>query len=576
MPPAWLPACLLALLLAVAAPLRAEAPPAALSPDTHQLDLLPHLSVLEDPSAAWSLDAVRDGPPSTGFTPLGEHTASFGYTRSAYWLRARLRNDGPARREWVLRQSYALLDHVEVHVVRADGPREQWASGDRLPFASRPIAHRDYLFPFALEAGEQVDVFVRARSEGPVNVELDLYDPAALVPALAAENLALGALFGSFALLALGTLLLLAFVRDEAFAYYMAYIGGYAAYMAVFNGLAYQYVWPASPAFAAVAQVVLLMLALHFLLLFARSLLRVRGLSRGLDFAYLALQTLVFALMVASPFFSYGLLVKPITATVGASILMVIAFGIAGHRAGQRSARWFLLAWSAFLGGVLLYLLKSVGLLPHNALTQYGFQIGTVFEFVLLTVALGVRVREIRHESRTDSLTGLANRSRYDELMPLAFARHRATGEPLSLLVLDVDHFKRINDGQGHAAGDRTLEAVAQALRQTTPAPFEVCRYGGEEFVVVMPGAPLDEALALAERLRQAVSGEHAGAAVTLSAGVASTQDHPFADPRGLFRAADEALYTAKRSGRDRVLAWRGPGVVAGPGGDMAATSAAH
>ena len=84
------------------------------------------------------------------------------------------------------------------------------------------------------------------------------------------------------------------------------------------------------------------------------------------------------------------------------------------------------MAWSVFLVGVLLYLGKSVGLLPHNWLTQYGFQIGTIFEFVLLSVALGIRVKEIRQQSRTDSLTGLANRSHYDELIGQAFAPARA------------------------------------------------------------------------------------------------------------------------------------------------------
>lgn len=93
---------------------------------------------------------------------------------------------------------------------------------------------------------------------------------------------------------------------------------------------------------------------------------------------------------------------------------------------------------------------------------------------------------------------------------------------------------------------------------------------------MVMPGAPLREAMALAARLRQAVSGERSGATVTLSAGIASTQDHPFADPRSLFRAADEALYTAKRSGRDRVLAWRGPGLATSPGGEVVGVGAAH
>jgi diguanylate cyclase (GGDEF)-like protein len=235
---------------------------------------------------------------------------------------------------------------------------------------------------------------------------------------------------------------------------------------------------------------------------------------------------------------------------------MVVAIGITGLKARQAAAGYFLLAWSVFLVGVLLYLAKSVGLLPHTWLTQYGFQIGTIFEFVLLSVALGIRVKEIRAQSRTDSLTGLANRSRYDELVEQAFAQARAAGTTLGLLVIDVDHFKRVNDSHGHAVGDRVLEGVAESLRRQLPAQAVASRYGGEEFVVLVPRTDAAALMALAEKLRRAIAESSPGIPVTASVGVASTADHAFADPRGLFRAADEALYAAKRTGRDRVVGW--------------------
>ena len=545
------------MLLALWLPLLAWAKPAALADQAARLDLGPHLSVLEDPGAGLSLEDVRLGRHAGAFVPLGERTASFGYSDSAWWLRADVRNDADRVRALVLRQSYVLLDYFEVHIVHGDGREQHWTTGDTLPLSSRPMPHRDYLFPLQLPPRAEATIYVRARSQGPVNAALVLYAPAELVATLGAEQLALGALFGSFALLALCTALLHAFVRDEAFLYYLFYVLSYGAYMAVFNGIAQQYLWPELPAIWAAGQVVLLMLALHFLLMFSRSLLRARGVWRWLDRAFVLLQGLIFAQMLVAPFVAYGDIVQPITYTVAITVFMVVAIGLAGLKARQAPAGYFLMAWSVFLVGVLLYLGKSVGLLPHNFLTQYGFQIGTIFEFVLLSVALGIRVKEIRRQSRTDGLTGLANRSHYDELVGQAFAQSRASGQPLGLLVIDVDRFKQVNDRHGHAVGDRVLEGVAEALRRRVQAPATACRYGGEEFVVVAPRADAAALQALAAELRQAISASSPDIPVTASIGLASTAEHPFADPRGLFRAADEALYAAKRTGRDRVVAWQ-------------------
>ena len=548
-------ACVCAWLLLASTAL-AELPEARVGPGTRTLDLLPHLAVLEDPDHGLELrDVLRPGA-NQGFEPLGTRTASFGYTHSAWWLHAAISNDTGQSTDIVLRQSYVLLDHFDVYLVDDGRLLQQWTTGDTLPYSTRPIPHRDYLFPVTMAPGQSLDVYLRARSEGPVNVALSLYTPEALVPTLGAEQLAMGALFGSFALLALCTALLYGFVRDEAFAYYLFYVLCYGAYMAVFNGIAQQYLWPESPALWGVGQVVLLMLALHFLLHFSRSLLRAKGQSRWLDRIFLGLQVVIFALMLAAPFFDYGSLVKPITLIVAFTVFMVVAIGITGLRARQAAAGYFLLAWSVFLVGVLLYLAKSVGLLPHTWLTQYGFQVGTIFEFVLLSVALGLRVKEIRKQSRTDSLTGLANRSRYDELIEQAFAHSRAAGTTLGLLVIDVDHFKGINDSHGHAFGDRILEAVAASLRRHLPPSAVACRYGGEEFVVLVPRTDSRALAALAERLRLAVAASSPVVPVTASIGIASTGEHAFADPRGLFRAADEALYAAKRTGRDRVVVW--------------------
>ena len=158
-----------------------------------------------------------------------------------------------------------------------------------------------------------------------------------------------------------------------------------------------------------------------------------------------------------------------------------------------------------------------------------------------------------------DPLTGLLNRRYFDEAVETAFAAAGRDGAPLSLIVLDLDHFSDVNNEHGHAVGDAVLRRVARAMTGSARTGDIVARYGGEEFVIIAPGASQDDAVRLAERIRAAVAGEARRAIegivipITISAGVASRLGDE-TDGRALFRAADSALLAAKRAGRDRVV----------------------
>jgi two-component system cell cycle response regulator len=161
--------------------------------------------------------------------------------------------------------------------------------------------------------------------------------------------------------------------------------------------------------------------------------------------------------------------------------------------------------------------------------------------------------------ANVDSLTEVYNRRFFDARLTELFALARERDRPLSLVMLDIDHFKQINDTFGHLAGDLALQRVAAALQDAVdPADTEplVCRYGGEEFAILLPGVALDDAQRIAERARVAIDAlrvEYHGAALrlTLSAGVASL---PADAPESLVKTADDNLYRAKRDGRNRVV----------------------
>jgi diguanylate cyclase (GGDEF)-like protein len=165
----------------------------------------------------------------------------------------------------------------------------------------------------------------------------------------------------------------------------------------------------------------------------------------------------------------------------------------------------------------------------------------------------------LRAQVTRDPLTGIHNRGFFDEMLRKQLATARRSGAPVTVVIVDVDHFKRINDAHGHAEGDRALRVIAQALVEAARTSDIVCRYGGEEFCLILPGTQLQAAVPLAGRIRTEVPKACAGASIagsewiTVTIGLAAAPEDGL-DPDRLMRIADERLYRGKTRGRDRVV----------------------
>ena len=161
--------------------------------------------------------------------------------------------------------------------------------------------------------------------------------------------------------------------------------------------------------------------------------------------------------------------------------------------------------------------------------------------------------RALAHDAHSDALTGLFNRRKFNDLCAAEITRSARYGTPLALIMVDIDHFKRINDLHGHLFGDRALVDVTRVLREHMRASDALCRWGGEEFMILAPHLDLEHAVRMADKLRAAVAGADFGAAgpMTCSFGVATLQDSD--RPVDLILRADTCLYRAKRTGRNCV-----------------------
>ncbi len=207
----------------------------------------------------------------------------------------------------------------------------------------------------------------------------------------------------------------------------------------------------------------------------------------------------------------------------------------------------------------------TAGLAFALAVRPSGFDLLLLLQVTLVNAAVivavwGMRrgrdrlVAELARVSSTDGLTGLANRGTFEHVAERLVRRAQIDEMPLALVLFDIDHFKQLNDTHGHAAGDQALRGFAATLQAQSRPTDLIARIGGEEFVAVMPGIGPDEAGAFAERVGEALRGQHGGteARLTVSAGVAPMSPQDTVD--ALMREADQALYAAKGAGRDRVV----------------------
>ena len=266
----------------------------------------------------------------------------------------------------------------------------------------------------------------------------------------------------------------------------------------------------------------------------------------------------------------------PIRVGVNSLVQAILALGMARdlHRHAQQVLQlrwpWLLpmplwLAAVAFAGRGLRALL-SPGAVTAEMTVHSGLNIGSSFAYVVLSLSFHAMlmalviirlVADLQRLSRHDGLTGLLNRRALEEALTAQVRRSRRNGEAFCVLMLDADHFKSVNDRHGHAVGDMALKHLSTLLRGHMREVDRLARFGGEEFVVLLPGLALADALPVAERLRHAIAATpltHGEMSMALSVSIGIAEwGGAGEEPSRLLVRADAALYQAKQHGRDRV-----------------------
>ena len=575
-----------------------HARPVELPAGIDQLSLTPHLQYRHDSESADRLqDAfaqVRDGR----FQPVPGGDAAFGFQRGAFWFHATVVNRNHDEQRWLLVQEYPLSDRLDVWIRYADGRTLHQAGGDHLPFDARSVRYRHPNFRLDLPPDEPVELLVRVESESSMQVPLELYTPGAFTELSRDAQLAIGLYYGILLALFFYNLVLWISLRDASYFWYLFHITAFGLVLFTLNGLGFEYLWPDWPWLADRSVPLSICLALIGMNQFTRNFLELPQRWPAGNVASLTVIGFFVLFGIASLWLPYRIATPVAALAVLVGIAWIVAATVRVVRLGYQPAQLLLLAWGMFLLGTAVFTLLAFGVLPKTFFTEYGVQIGSALEMLLLSIALGYRYASLRNEneriageaqvmlerkvaqrtrevrnallqleeaharlhesSRRDGLTGLFNRTWFHEAFDRMVAEGRESRRPVSLLMIDLDHFKAINDHHGHLAGDECLRWASARIKGALGEDALLARFGGEEFVAALPGHDLHQAVAVAEAVRQALTAgscpvQDAAIRVTASIGVHTINAGALDDVDEAYEIADRAMYVAKANGRDCV-----------------------
>lgn len=526
-----------------------------------------HMASLVESAGPLTLDEARVRLAADEFTTGTAEVLRFGIGSAPVWLHLPVRNTEtvPAERRLSIESSW--LDRIDIHVLHGDKEIVRRSVGDAVP-GSLPEPGLGYVVDLVLPPGDSA-LLVRIATPDTLVVPLRLLDRAQGESFQRQQDFTYAALYG-FLLALIGYNAMLWFgLRERSFLDYTLYVGSFLLLNLCYSGNGYIWLWRGNMLVQQYCIPIMMVISGCFGLRFADGFLGLREHAPAahrfvnrLIAAGLAIQAVCVLLLRQQDAVHFGFVF------ILAFSLVMVGLGLLTVRNGRIAGRYYLAAALTAMVAIAVTALAAWFGLPYSQLTFHAAGWGIAAEGILLALALAYRMREHQRArlqaeqlARIDPLTGLFNRRAFRENALPVWSTALRGGRPLAVIALDIDHFKAINDSHGHDVGDRVITTVARLLKDSSRSGDIVARWGGEEFIVLLPETDGERAAALAERLRKDIArlGFRAGqgpAAITASFGVAARNGHESLDD--LICAADHRLYAAKAGGRNRVELFSG------------------
>jgi diguanylate cyclase (GGDEF)-like protein len=497
-------------------------------------------------------------------------------------------------------------------------------AGDHRVTNGADLEHRFPIFELNIQQSGQYQVYLRIRTQSVIIAPVRFYFPEQFFSSEFRVQAFYGLFFGMMAVLAFYNGFVWAFIRERAYLYNMAFILFAMLYQSSINGFGQQYVWGAASFINDRSYGVGILATIYFAGRFAIRFLDLRNRAPRLEKVTHIIVT-GFALLLIPVLLMPERLIMPVVYTMEILVcIYAIVVMIQQCISGSYWARYLLAGWSVLIVGTFFFVVSQLGWIDNNVLVEYVHASGLALGNVMVTSALAARIQrerseknqalnkalelaqevteltqekeqiaasardelerrveqktqalsemleqlktsneKLEHATLTDALTGVGNRRFMDNSFPALIKQCQQHRTPLGVLVIDADHFKRVNDEFGHLVGDACLKKIAVILQKYSRRNLDVLvRYGGEEFILLLPATDEEGVLKVAEAIRHNIQyasfwADNNRIPVTVSIGVHVGIPAAHITGEKLLLKADEALYQAKKNGRNRVELYR-------------------
>lgn len=513
---------------------------------------------------------------------------SLGLITPTVWVRLPIpqpidKNDGLEQGDGILSLSNPLLNKVSIYLTKNGKLLSETHMGDHVPITNKriPVSDLYWLMPHGWQTADYL--YIRIQSDSFFQSHFRIKSIPTVIVDHGNQYWMLGLFYGALAIMLLYNLFVYFQVKDIRYLYYTGYVLSVGLFHSMMDGLPYYSLSHIYESRLDRLSIIFVDFANVFAVLFVSKFLNITD-KRLLN----AIRTLIITFFLAmlleiieqghiSTLFS--------TAMTVVNSVSISYLTIKSWMNGNEQARYLALAWIVLVASIPIYVCALTGYLPHNIYTLNSVRFGVVLELALISFSLAHRINLLRQErlslqrrlnkelgalvkertqkleeanqklqelNETDALTQLKNRAYFTQFIAEEAARAKRSKTSIALLLTDLDHFKSINDTLGHNAGDYCLRHFARILQGQMPRSTDMaCRYGGEEFVVVLPDTDLDGALVVAERIRSAVENaklifEGEPINLTVSIGAYTVTPHANWNSQDWISKADKALYHAK------------------------------